>query len=92
MVLLPDLRAPDIAERIAAKVVAALSVPIPFEGGEVPVSVSAGVCTVNSGEIDADTLLKNVDMALYNAKARGRNCYQFYSPEPAGIIWDPKLD
>jgi diguanylate cyclase (GGDEF)-like protein len=79
--LLPDLRVPLAAESIAAKVVAALSVPIPFAGGEVPVSVSAGVCTVSSGEIDADTLLMNVDVALYNAKALGRNCFQSFAPE-----------
>jgi diguanylate cyclase (GGDEF)-like protein len=81
--LLPDLRAPLAAESIAIKVVAALSVPIPFAGGEVPVSVSAGVCSVSSGEIDADTLLKNVDVALYQAKALGRNCFQSYTPELA---------
>ena len=81
--LLPDLRAPLAAESIAAKVVAALSAPISFAGVEVPVSVSAGVCLVSSGEIDADTLLKNVDVALYQAKALGRNCFQSYTPELA---------
>jgi diguanylate cyclase (GGDEF)-like protein len=81
--LLPDLRAPLAAESIAAKVVAALAVPIPFAGGEVQVSISAGICTVSSGEIEADTLLKNVDVALYHAKALGRNCYQSYTPELA---------
>ena len=79
--LLPDLRAPHAAESVAAKVVEALSVPIPFAGGVVPVSVSAGICTVSSGEIDADTLLKNVDLALYQAKSLGRNCFQSYTPE-----------
>ena len=81
--LLPDLRVPLAAESIAAKVVAALSAPISFAGVEVPVSVSAGVCLVSSGEIDADTLLKNVDVALYQAKALGRNCFQSYTPELA---------
>ena len=81
--LLPDLRAPLAAESIAAKVVAALSALISFAGVEVPVSVSAGVCLVSSGEIDADTLLKNVDVALYQAKALGRNCFQSYTPELA---------
>jgi diguanylate cyclase (GGDEF)-like protein len=83
MVLLSDLHAPDDAESVAAKVVTALSVPIPVAGGEAPVSVSAGVCTVSSGKIDADTLFKNADMALYRAKALGRNCFQSYTPELA---------
>jgi diguanylate cyclase (GGDEF)-like protein len=83
MVLLSDLHVPDDAESVAAKIVAALSVPIPVAGGEAPVSVSAGVCTVSSGKIDADTLLKNVDIALYRAKALGRNCFQSYTPELA---------
>jgi GGDEF domain-containing protein len=60
-----------------------LATPIPFAGREVPVSVSVGVCTVSAGETDADTLLANVDVALYHAKERGRNCFQVFTPDAA---------
>jgi diguanylate cyclase (GGDEF)-like protein len=74
--LLPDLSDPNVAATLAAKVVAALSVPISFEGGELRISVSVGVCIAAPGQLDADALMKTVDAALYRAKARGRNCYE----------------
>jgi diguanylate cyclase (GGDEF)-like protein len=75
VVLLPDLRNPQMAERVAANIVKTLAIPISFEGREMPVSVSVGVCSSSAGELDADTLLKNADAALYRAKEQGRNCY-----------------
>jgi diguanylate cyclase (GGDEF)-like protein len=83
VVLLPDLLEPQAAEKIAANLVETLATPIPFAGREVPVSVSVGVCTVSAGETDADTLLANVDVALYHAKERGRNCFQVFTPDAA---------
>ena len=83
VVLLTDLSDPQAAESIAAKVVAALSVPVPFAGHELAVSVSVGVCTASAGALDADVLLKNVDAALYRAKANGRNCFEVFTPEMA---------
>jgi len=80
IVLLSDLSDPEAVESIAAKVVAALSLPVRFAGVELPVSVSVGVCTVTAGELDADMLLRNVDAALYRAKARGRGCYAVFTP------------
>jgi len=83
VVLLPDLLEPQAAEKVAANLVETLATPIPFAGREVPVSVSVGVCTVSAGETDADTLLANVDVALYHAKERGRNCFQVFTPDAA---------
>ncbi len=83
VVLLPDLSDSQAAESIAAKVVAALSVPVPFAGRELPVSVSVRVCSASAGDLDAEALLKSADAALYHAKASGRNCFQVFTPEIA---------
>jgi diguanylate cyclase (GGDEF)-like protein len=79
--LLPDLSDPHLAESLAAKIVTALSAPIPFAGRDLTVSVSAGVCTALSGDLDADTLLRNTDIAMYEAKAKGRNRFETFKPE-----------
>jgi diguanylate cyclase (GGDEF)-like protein len=79
--LLPDLSDPHLAESLAAKIVTALSAPIPFAGRDLTVSVSAGVCTALSGDLDADTLLRNTDIAMYEAKAKGRNRFEIFKPE-----------
>jgi diguanylate cyclase (GGDEF)-like protein len=83
LVLLPDLHDLAVAEGIAAKVVAALSVPIVLAGREVPITASAGISTASARDLDAAMLMKNADLALYSAKARGRNCFQVFSPELA---------
>ncbi len=84
IVLLNDLTGSDQAERVAAKIVAALSVPISVGELEVPVSVSIGVCTISDGAADAEVLLRRVDAAMYHAKARGRSCFQVFTSDMIG--------
>jgi len=83
VVLLSDLRNPLMAEEIAANLIESLAVPVLYEGGEVPVSASVGACTAFEEDLDVDFLLRNADAALYHAKARGRNCFQVFSPDMA---------
>jgi diguanylate cyclase (GGDEF)-like protein len=78
VVLLQDLTDLDAAERIASIIVGTLGVPIPIDGREVSVSVSVGVCALAAEQFDAVDLLKNADTALYNAKASGRNRFEFF--------------
>jgi diguanylate cyclase (GGDEF)-like protein len=81
IVLLADLTDPQIVEKIAANIVESLAVPILFEGREVPISGSVGVCTASVANPDSDALLRNADAALYRAKARGRGCFEIFTPD-----------
>ena len=78
-----ELSDPQFAACIAMKMVKNLSVPITFENHEIPVSVSIGVCSASGEELDADTMLRNADKALYCTKAQGRNGYTAFTPESA---------
>ena len=79
IVLLPELDSPAEAERIGAKVVAGVSLPLSLAGRQIPVSASVGVCTYPDGGASGEVLLRNVDAAMYEAKAAGRNSFAVYA-------------
>jgi diguanylate cyclase (GGDEF)-like protein len=81
IVLLPGVRGLLEAGRLAEQVVASVAAPVAFRGQEVPISVSVGISSYPDGGDDATSLLQNGDMAMYQAKALGRNRYRFFKPE-----------
>lgn len=72
---------PDQAEHLAKRIVAALGQPYDLDGNRAIVTVSIGIAIASARGADADLLLKNADMALYRAKADGRNTYRFFAAE-----------
>ncbi len=78
-VLLTGLNGSEEAQKIASHLVAKISEPMVLQGIGVEVSVSVGIATYPESGSDVKTLLRNSDAALYQAKARGRNCYQMHS-------------
>jgi diguanylate cyclase len=75
-VILPDCSEAD-ALPIAARVRDALSRPLACDGQELSITVSIGVGACDRGRhTDADALYRDVDSALYLAKAQGRNRVQ----------------
>ena len=85
VVLLPDLTDETLAETVAVKIVTSVSTPVEIEGVAIPVTVSAGLCVYPSMALDAETLLRHADEAMYQAKAAGKNTYRMYdSRELAG--------
>ena len=74
--LLPE----DSAEDKAAALLEALTPPLLIEGHELHTAASIGISRFPSDGSDAETLLRCADLALYQAKERGRNQYQLFSP------------
>ena len=80
-VLLIDMVDEIHASIIAKNILARLSEPFMLHGHEVYSSASIGI-TICPGDGDnAKTLLKNADMAMYEAKAQGRNTFCFFTAE-----------
>lgn len=71
----------DEAEVLARRLVAALSEPVQLDGVLVEVSTSVGVALAPEDGQDPQALLQCADLALYAAKAAGRNTYRFFSVE-----------
>lgn len=78
-VILPEITTAKAAEVVAKKILEAVERPIILGDNEATVSASIGVALFPHDAQDAETLLKNADIAMYRAKERGRNTYQFFS-------------
>lgn len=70
----------DIDElgQICQRIISAAQVPIPFNSTFCNVSCSIGLFCVFSGDLQADDILHNADMALYQAKAAGRSTFKVF--------------
>jgi two-component system cell cycle response regulator len=66
----------DYAASAASRVIEAVSQPYDIEGNTVSITTSAGVSIYPDHGEDADTLMKSADLALYEAKAAGKNVYR----------------
>ncbi len=71
--LLDGILAPAEAVEIADRVLRSLQVPFPVHGNEVSIGASIGVA-LSHPELAPANLLANADVAMYEAKARGRGC------------------
>ena len=80
VVLLPELPAPDHASIVARKILAAVLEPIVVQQQICRVTASVGVALYPQDAADEATLMKNADIAMYQAKEEGKNNFQFYSP------------
>jgi diguanylate cyclase (GGDEF)-like protein/PAS domain S-box-containing protein len=67
------------AQLVAEKMIAAMAAPLMVDGQPLNTSCSIGIGLYPSDGRDSATLMKNADVAMYYAKEKGRNNYQFFS-------------
>ena len=77
-VLLANIRSHEEAAVVARRIHGALRRPIDLQGHEVSISASIGIAMYPSDVADLDALLRNADLAMYHAKERGKNNFQFF--------------
>ena len=70
----------EAAEKIAEKLLVALQKPIPVESNSFIIGASIGISVPTAGA-SSGSALHQADMAMYAAKAAGRNTFRFYTPE-----------
>ncbi|WP_312165537.1 putative bifunctional diguanylate cyclase/phosphodiesterase [Massilia timonae] len=72
------------ATRVADKLMAMFEQPFEVSGHELFVTGSVGISLYPQDGHDMHILIRNADVAMYQAKARGRNGYRFYAPAMSG--------
>lgn len=81
LILLPEVDSVDDVGLVALRLLNSLRQPFHHQDIEYFIGASIGVTIAPDDGTDADTLIKNADMAMYRAKQLGRNNYQFFTPE-----------
>ncbi|WP_173066196.1 PAS domain S-box protein [Sulfurimicrobium lacus] len=77
-VILPEITVEEDAARVAEKILAVFAPPFDLDGHEVFISTSIGIALFPRDAADEDKMLKRADVAMYAAKAEGRNKFAFY--------------
>lgn len=81
IVLLSEIANSEDAGHVARKLLRALSEPCVLDSHELTVTPSIGIAISPDDGDDLDTLLKHADLAMYDAKRKGRNNFQFFRRE-----------
>ncbi|NGZ28612.1 MAG: EAL domain-containing protein, partial [Magnetococcales bacterium] len=79
---------PEAISHIAQEMLDDIRTPLEIQGVEVRIGGSIGIAVYPQDGTDYTTLTKHADMAMYLAKEKGRNNYQFFSQELQTRIFD----
>jgi diguanylate cyclase (GGDEF)-like protein/PAS domain S-box-containing protein len=81
VILLASIAHAEDAALSAGKILAALGMPHRVKEHDIQITGSVGIGVYPDDGTDAETLVKNADVAMLNAKESGRNGYQFFTPD-----------
>jgi len=81
VILQSEIERPEDAAELCRRLNEAFAEPFVADGEEIHLSASLGVTLYPADGRTAETLLKNADLAMYRAKAAGRDAYRFFARE-----------
>src|ERR1700722_12365146 len=80
VVLLSEVEHPEDVAITARRILKAVAEPQSIGLHELHITKSIGLSAYPDDGLDAETLIKNADTAMYQAKENGRQSYQFFKP------------
>ena len=78
-VLLKSSENPLEVEKMAARLLQRLRRPFQVEALELRITASVGIVFINDGTLSAADILRDADIAMYQAKAKGAGCYEIFT-------------
>ena len=88
VVLLPQIAQIEDGERVAAKVLSLFGEPLRIGPHELRITPSIGLVVYPTHGVDAGTLMRHADLAMYQAKNQGRNRVQVFNPKLEAVTAD----
>ncbi|WDE10109.1 EAL and GGDEF domain-containing protein [Thalassomonas haliotis] len=79
-IILTELDNRDIVERIANKLLTQLSYPFNLGNEQIHISTSIGISFYPQDAASAESLFKGADQAMYAAKKKGKNSFEYFTP------------
>ncbi|HEX5688824.1 MAG TPA: diguanylate cyclase, partial [Roseiflexaceae bacterium] len=79
VVLLADVDSAASVTPVAERMLKTVTAPLNLLGHHAQTSASIGICIYPEDGADTGTLMKHADIAMYQAKAEGKNNFQFYA-------------
>lgn len=77
--IITDVKTPQDCSRVSANIIRALQDPIQIDSREVVVTTSIGIAHYPTDGDNTIDLCRHADMAMYYAKSKGRNNFQFFT-------------
>lgn len=77
-IILDGIHRPQNAAKVARKILDEIAKPFVIDGHRVAVTASIGIAIYPADGDEVDSLVKHADIAMYRAKDRGGNSYQFF--------------
>ena len=91
VILIDDFKDKNDLKIIAQNIIDCISKPILINNTTMFVSCSIGISIYDDNMLSYNDLIKYADTAMYKAKERGRNSYQFYSSDMTEIAFERVL-
>ncbi|MEA3434067.1 MAG: EAL domain-containing protein [Campylobacterota bacterium] len=86
-IIMEELTRPQDALLMAEKILKVMKKPVRIDGLTLYISCSIGISLYNKTVKDANDFLKYADTAMYRAKEKGRDNFQFYSSEMTELAY-----
>src|SRR5690606_23441678 len=80
-ILQTEIGRTEDAVTLAEKVIKSLEQPFVLDGQELSATASIGITIHPTDGVDVDALIKNADLAMYKAKAEGRNTWRVFASD-----------
>ncbi|MBP1964711.1 diguanylate cyclase domain-containing protein [Paenibacillus aceris] len=80
-ILLPGVECEEHVKNVAQRILQCVDQPWEVQDQQFRATVSMGITMYQSDKTEASHMLKEVDVALYQVKGKGRNHFQFYQQD-----------